>query len=420
MDAENPSAVAAAEPVPLRRNRDFNLLWSGQAASILGSEISEIAYPLLILVATGSAAQAGLVTAAVLIANLVALLPAGVVADRYPRKRLLVISSVAQFGAVATVVPAVVFERVSIAHLVTVGAIQGIAAAFYSGASRGAVRRIVPTPQLAQAISRSQARDQAAYLVGPAIGGALFGVARFLPFLCDAVSFLVIALAAALVRGPLDPPRADRPVREPLRRGITNGMRYVFANPYLRTVAIWAAAINGVAMGMVLMIIIMAGYRGAGPAEVGLVAATGSLGGLAGALLSGRLIKLLPGRRMVLTASWVMILCPVGVALAPVPSLIGVTGAVALFVTMPVNIILLTRSAELTAHDMQAQTGNAMMLVGSCLKWLALPVFGLLSDRFGPVAATLVGAGLYVCIALWLTGRAALRQLDQPALLPAG
>src|SRR6202035_3242473 len=86
-------STAPADPVPLHRNRDFTLLWTGQAVSGMGSAISGICYPLLILALTGSAAEAGLVSGAGLIANLVLLLPAGLVADRYPRKRLMVTGS---------------------------------------------------------------------------------------------------------------------------------------------------------------------------------------------------------------------------------------------------------------------------------------------------------------------------------------
>jgi hypothetical protein len=70
----------AAEPsppqTPLRRNRDFNLLWSGQALSDLGTQMSAIAYPLLILAITGSAAQAGIVGSATIAGSLLWLLPA--------------------------------------------------------------------------------------------------------------------------------------------------------------------------------------------------------------------------------------------------------------------------------------------------------------------------------------------------------
>ncbi len=413
MTAEDVAVVA--EPVPLRHNRDFNLLWSGQAVSALGSRISEIAFPLLILAVTGSAAKAGLVGTSVLIANLVTLLPAGVVGDHYPRRRIMVICSLVQMVAVGTVVPAVLTGHVVLGWLVTVGAVQGVASAFYMGASRGALRRVVPRPQLGQALSRAQARDQTAFLMGPPIGGALFSAARFLPFACDALSFGAITLAAVLVRGSMDPVPGTVAPREPLRRDVTKGIRYVLRNSYLRTVAMWAAANNGIATGIVLMIVVLVRYRGGSPEVVGLVSATGPVGGLLGALLGPRLIRAVPGRRLVVVSSWLMVLCPVGMALAPSVGLIGVTAALSMFVTMPVNVVLLTRATELTSHDMQAQTGNAMLLLGSSIRWLAPFTFGLLADLWGPVTTTLVAAALYVVTAAWLQRQPALHQLDGPA-----
>ncbi|MGH3047445.1 MAG: MFS transporter [Gaiellaceae bacterium] len=69
-------------PVPLRRNRDFQLLWSGQAVSVLGSRMSSIAYPLLVLALTGSPAKAGIVGFAGTIPYFLAPLVAGVLVDR--------------------------------------------------------------------------------------------------------------------------------------------------------------------------------------------------------------------------------------------------------------------------------------------------------------------------------------------------
>ncbi len=76
--------------VPLRRNREFRLLWSGQAISQLGSQISLVAYPLLALAVTGSPAKAGLVGFALNVPIAVLALPAGMLADRVNRRHLMV------------------------------------------------------------------------------------------------------------------------------------------------------------------------------------------------------------------------------------------------------------------------------------------------------------------------------------------
>jgi MFS family permease len=412
---QHAAPTARANPPPLRRNRDFNLLWTGQAVSSLGSQMSIIAYPLLILGATGSAAEAGIVGGAALIGSLLMLLPAGVIADRYPRKRILIITSLTQLAVVATVVPAALTGHVYLAHLTAVGFLQGAASAFYVGASRGAVRRIVPSAQLRDAVARTQARDQAAALLGPPAGGALFGLAPFLPFACDSVSFGAIAAAAALLRTPLDPVRPPGTSPEPFRRSITTGLRYLLSRTYLRTVAIWAAAVNFVATGMLLMVIVLARNRGATSVEIGALLSINAACGLAGAIGAPRLIRLAGGRNLALLTSWLLPACAVGIAFAPWVWLIGVLGGVTTLTVMPVNILLLSRATQITPDDLQAQTGNALQLCATSLSWIAPPAFGTLTDSLGARPAILVAAALYALTAAWLQANSALHQLDEDA-----
>src|SRR5215469_18503135 len=114
----------AARPGPLGRNRDFNLLWSGQALSDLGTQMSTIAYPLLILAVTGSAAKAGIVGSATIGGMLLFLLPAGVAADRWRRKRIMLITSSLQMIVGASVALVIVTHHIYLAHLAAVGLIQ--------------------------------------------------------------------------------------------------------------------------------------------------------------------------------------------------------------------------------------------------------------------------------------------------------
>jgi MFS family permease len=413
---ETAAAPGAAAEVPLGRNRDFTLLWTGTAVSSLGTQVSIIAYPLLVLSATGSAAKAGLVSGATLIGTLLMLLPAGVVADRYPRKRIMITTSLVEMIAVGTVAVAVLTGHILLPHLASVGFVQGVAEAFYLGANRGSIRRIVPSGQLAKAMARTQARDQGASLAGPPLGGALFSLARFLPFAIDAVSFAGITVAAALLRKPLDPVRVEGAVREPLRRSVGRGLRFVFGEPFLRTVALWGAVINGVAAGMLLMVIVLARHRGATPAEIGLLLAINAGCGLAGSILAPRLIGLLPGRTMALITSWLLPTCAVVIANAPWVWLIGVMGALTTFTIMPVNVIMIAKSAQITPDDMQAQAGNASTLLKWSLMWAGPPVFGVLADGLGTPSAVLIAAAIYAAAALWLQFSKGLHGLNDSAV----
>src|SRR2546422_11538072 len=98
---------------PLWRNRDFVVLLTGELLSTLGSQISTIAYPLLVLALTHSAADAGAVAFARLVPSAVFSLPAGIVADRWNRKWLMILADGVRALAVAALGAAIVFDRVA-------------------------------------------------------------------------------------------------------------------------------------------------------------------------------------------------------------------------------------------------------------------------------------------------------------------
>src|SRR6185312_1795540 len=97
---------------PLHRNRDFLLLWSGQAISQLGSQVSLVAYPLLVLAVTGSPAKAGIVAFARNIPIAALALPAGMLADRVNRRRLMVATDGVRAMAMASIPIAAAAGRV--------------------------------------------------------------------------------------------------------------------------------------------------------------------------------------------------------------------------------------------------------------------------------------------------------------------
>jgi len=113
------------EPGSLRRNRDFQLLWVGQAVSALGARASTIAYPLLVLALTGSPADAGLVGFAATIPYLAIQLPAGVLVDRIDRRRAMIACDAGRMLALAGVAAAVVAGHASIALIASAALVEG-------------------------------------------------------------------------------------------------------------------------------------------------------------------------------------------------------------------------------------------------------------------------------------------------------
>ena len=253
------------KPPSLWRNHDYLSLWTGEAVSSLGTSMSAIAYPLLVLFATGSVARAGIVTAAGMIGTVIMLLWGGVLADRVSRKTLLVCGPLGQAIPVAVVALLVVHHHTPIAALAAAAGAGGLAGGVRNAARVPALRRIVPKEQMAVASSQVQGRDITAQFLGGPLAGVLFAAARCIPFFADAASFLFSALGAALIRRPLGPDRAAGASRTStsMLADVREGLRYVAQVPFLRFIAIRTSAINMIGSAYLLLFIAILKYRGA-------------------------------------------------------------------------------------------------------------------------------------------------------------
>ena len=140
-------AKGSDTPVPLRRNRDFQLLWGGQAVSLLGSQTSKIAYPLLVLALTGSPANAGVAGFAALLGNLLFPLPAGGLAGRHDRKRIMIACDAIRLVAVGSIAVAGWVAQITYVQVLVAGFAEGAATVFFSLAQRAALPMLVHPSQ---------------------------------------------------------------------------------------------------------------------------------------------------------------------------------------------------------------------------------------------------------------------------------
>ena len=230
--AEDGAAVAAAPaagaadldaPPPGRapglwRNRDFNLLWSGQCLSDLGSAMSDLALPLLVLQLTGSATRAGLVGTVGLAIATACRLPAGVLADRFDRRRLLIVCDAIRLVGYAALAWAVMAHAATLPVILAVVAASAAATAVFSTTEYAAVRALVDPDHIVTAVSRNEARSYGTSLAGPPVGGLLFGLGRALPFLGNALSYVLSLAAVLMIRRPLQQPRPIPAAGPPVRR----------------------------------------------------------------------------------------------------------------------------------------------------------------------------------------------------------
>ncbi len=408
-----PTSSASLTTASIWRSRDYLSWWIGTTVSALGSTLSSIAFPLLMLYETGSVAQAGAIAALENVGRLTTLLIGGVLADRFSRKALLVGSPLIQAFAIGTIVPLVLTRHVSIYSLGAVAVVQGVVNGLSGGAMMPALKRIVPAEQFPAASASRQGRDMAAELVGPPIGGVLFAAARWIPFVGDALSYLAAAVGSALIRTPLGPDRDDDAPREPMRRQLAEGWQFIRSNDYMRLITAWIPVVNALFMVLFLLVLALIRHRGGGPVSVGAANAIAAVGGLTGAVCTPWLVRKVRGRTLVIVASWVLAGGAVAVAFVPRPWEIGAVFAVALVLAAPLYSVLENYEVKIVPDHLYGRVSTLLTFLSVGLLWVAPIVAGLLADFFGPIAAEVVGGSVLAALAIWVQSAKSLHQLDE-------
>jgi MFS family permease len=287
---------------PLRRNRDFTLLQAGQLLSTFGSAMSGIAYPLLVLAVTGSAAKAGYVGAIIFVPLLLFNLPAGVVADRVDRRRMMIASDVVSAVAVGALGAAALTGHVAFWLICVVAFVDASGGVFFRAGMSGAFRSVVPLAQLPSAASVTQARAAVVRLGAPPVGGALFAVGRAIPFLADAISYVFSTASLLLMRTRFQEEREHDPA--PVRKQFAEGLSFLSHVPFLRTTMLMIAASNLSTTGVQLAVIVLAKHEGLPSAAIGGFVALVGATTLAGALVSPLMRRLFSLRAILLSEFW--------------------------------------------------------------------------------------------------------------------
>jgi MFS family permease len=290
--------------IPLRKNRDFILLQVGQTLSTIGSQSTQIAYPLLVLALTHSPARAGIVGFAGVVPWAIFGFGAGVLADRAPRRRVMVTSDAVRVAAVASVIVAIALHRLTFVHVALVAFVEGAMFVFFNVAEFGALRSVVSTVQLPRAVAAEQARYSTVQLVGPPLGGALFGLGRALPFVANATSVLFSLGSILSIRTPFQ--EAREPVEpEPLRSQLAEGLQWLWGRPFLRTCALLFATTNLIYEGLILVLVVVARKQGLSSGEIGGLIAVFGACSLVGSSLAPTLQRRLSMRAIIIGSVWV-------------------------------------------------------------------------------------------------------------------
>jgi hypothetical protein len=281
------------EIVPLRRNHAFQWLLGGSSISMLGSRLTTIAYPLLILALHGSPALAGLAVFAANAPSVLVYIPAGALVDRSADPRRMLIAAEAVRGAaIAVIVGMLFFHRASIQLIILMAIVEESSEVFANLAERRYVRFLVPPGQVSAAQVSIEARSHIVVLAGRALGGLLFGISQVLPFFADLMSFMVSVVSLASIRrGRERPPFRQRRRRSSLWGEVRDGLRELFKDASARNASLLSASMTLISQALIIVFLAAAHNRHVSSALIGGVLAASGFGGLLGALLSQRVLR---------------------------------------------------------------------------------------------------------------------------------
>ena len=393
----------------LRHNREFTLLWTSQSLSDLGGAVALLAVPLLVLEVTGSAVQAGAVGTAAQVTRLVARLPAGVLADRVDRRRAMLACDAVRLLAFAALAVAVVTGRAGLPAIIAVAVIDAVGGAFFNTTEHAALRSIVPRRQLPAAVARNEARSYGTTLAGPPLGGLLFGLAPALPFAGNAVSYLASLIGVAMIRKPLQPDRAEPPPHH--AAALAEGLRFVFTNPFLRTVLIVAAPLNLALTGTIFTIVVNLQHHRVPPGVIGLTETMVAAGGLLGALAAPALQRCVPFARLLSWLCW----ATTGFLLvsAQLTGSVAAAGPVglAVFVGPACNAALFGYQAAITPDHLQGRVLSVIFVAAMSAAAAAPLLAGVFVTVWGSTASILLFAVVVAAAALTATLAPALRDV---------
>ena len=272
------------DTTPLRRDRDYRWLWSGQVVNGIGNQITRIALPYQVYVLTGSTLAIAALTLFQLVPILLFALGGGSLADVLDRRRLLMATQAGLAACSLALVLLALSGEPSILALFVVAFFAAGLSAVDQPARSSAIPRLVPPERLPSAIALNQLNFQMASIVGPALGGILIATVGLAgAYAIDLVSFVASFVALLAIR-PLPPLGVvTRPGLAAIREGLA------FTRRRRAILGTFVIDLNAMIFGMPtsLFPVLALDVFGTGAAGFGLMAAAPAAGAFVGALFSG-------------------------------------------------------------------------------------------------------------------------------------
>ena len=371
--------------------RRFGYLWATFVVSSLGDGFGYGAVPLLALFVDPHPIPVAAVAAADTFPWLVLALPAGALADRYERGRVMAVTNMGRALVLVTLALLVASHHINVPLLIALVFINGGARAVYYAGSQATVPELVEPGSFPHANGILSSTDAATeHLAGPILGTLAFAVTKALPFVADAIAVGVAGLSLLGFR-------TQRPETEPEHGSIFDGVRQLIKDRSLRLLVSLLAALaslQGLVMGV--LVIIATVDWGVSKSLYGVFLAAGAAGNVPGALLAGRIANRIGNTPTLIASALVSGLAYLVMATARGWLLAGVAFGVVSFAVYAGGVVAISLRQRLSPQDLMGRVGSAWRGV----VWGAFPIGSLIGGALAVhgLRLPLIIAGVAQCV----------------------
>jgi|HubBroStandDraft_1064217.scaffolds.fasta_scaffold03137_6 MFS family permease len=420
------ASVATRQRGGLWRDRDFMAFWSGETLSLLGSQVSLVAIPLLaVTLLNASPLEMGVLNASQYAPFLVLALVAGLWVDKRRRRPMLIGSNFGRVVLIGLVPLAFALKWLNVGLLIALVFLAGMLTVIFQLAYQAYLPSLVGDEQLMEGNSRLEGSRSFAQMSGPGVAGFLVGtVGAPIAVLINSVTYVVAGTTLLFVRRPEPEPPVDTGPRKSLWAQIGHGLWLSVSNTYLRALGIEASIYN-LFNQMLWAVLILQLSRGMHfrPLTVGLVLTMEGVGAVLGSLVAARLSRrwglgpALIGSIVVANLAPLLIpAAPDGWALsAPLIGLALMINGAGLVVY---NIQAISVRQAAVSSDVLGRTNAGFQFAVTGTAGIGALIGGVLGELIGLRATMVVGA-LGTLVAMWFVIRSPIPGLRDLAELQA-
>ena len=413
-------AAVASRPLP----RAYWRQWTASVISNIGDGINFVAMPLLALTLTDDPRLLALTTFAVFLPWLVIGLPAGVMVDRFDRRRLMVGANVIRVALFSLIAIGAAAGWLDIPILVVLLLAIGCCEVLFDSSAQAFLPLIVPPAQLGRANSYLFAAEVVAgSIVGLSIGAFLFEVGVGLPFAINAASFAVAAALISMIRVVRARIFKTTPAPRP-DWALGVGLRFLWDDELLRTLAMMFTVTNlGLMFGQGVFVMYAVDELGLSGGEFGVLLAVTAMGAATGGLVGHRVMSALGVRAAVVVPYLAFGAGNVVIGLATSAWVVAATGFVLGASVTIWNVVTVTVRQRVIPADRFGRVNAVYRWLGAAASAVGIAVGGFVANQWSVRTPFIVG-GVVTVLAALLFARPVLAalaedRLDQSAMVPA-